>query len=196
MKRISICILFCVIYLSVFAQNNEVIIIGQNIKTEVVETPKPKLSYKPDVFGIDLGLGSGAQVGFRYTHNFLPFFGWDVAKLGITGSFSDDIGQVQLLTGFRGTSPKFGSKKNMDVFAAYRAGAGYDPDWGDGFDFCSEFEVGVHLTQTFFLGFFVNVFSSHFYDEDYRGNSYYEDGTSSVVGFRIGWDFGKSKTWK
>ena len=80
----------------------------------------------------------------------------------------------------------------MDVFAAFRAGVGYDPGWGKEPEFCSEFEIGLHLTQTFFLGFFANVFPTHYHYEDYN----YEDGTTSVVGLRIGFDIGKSKAWK
>ena len=194
---------------AVIAQVTQPVSVIQQPETTVPETPHTR--YKRNMFGIDFGSGGweaqNIQLGLRYTHNFNPYFGWDVFKIGWTRVDELDIfeNHLQLLTGLRVTSPTFGGKKKMmDVYAAARVGIGYG-DWGKDYEggdyeyensspFCYELEAGIHLLPWFFVGAYFNSFS---FNQEIYGNRYvyYEQSNISLFGFRAGFDLGARRDW-
>jgi hypothetical protein len=184
MKKILFCIfafLLCTFY-SV-AQTEEFFIRKDSIK-KVVQTPAPAPQsdcIKKRAFGLDAGIGSMVEegldenlsaigVGIRAMRNFNSYFGIDYIKFNNIFAVGDIDGinyfsyNAQLMTGVRGYSPAF--YKCMSAYAAVRLGYGalyskasYEGESASGFGHgvCSEFEIGVNLTRTVFVGFSYNL---------------------------------------
>jgi len=202
-KRLTFSILaLCLSFTVLFGQSNEI-------------------TYKQNAFGLDLGIGgtsynddwwgkdTGAattfDIGFRYLHNFSPYFGVDFFKFKLPFIYKnvDDIDfdyfgfNPQLMTGVRGYSPSFTSS-GMRAFGAFRLGAGvlvntftdFDETFtGVGGGFCFEFEVGMYLNHTVFVAFAYNYQGgSVTFENDYKA-----DIGASYPAFRIGFDFGGRK---
>ena len=168
--KIFILLAFCLFCAQSFAQINS--------DTEKI-TSVPK--YQPHAFGIEVsngisvcnrdyhiehssGIHYGFDVGFRYTWNFLPYVGLD-AKLKTAWSFMDfQPNFFHILTGIRASTPRFGSKKNVYVYGAFRlGGALYFEEYlalaehGDyerygvmKLGFTCEFDFGIHFKHFFF----------------------------------------------
>ena len=173
--------------------------------TTVVGTTKDKPTgcTVKNAFGLDLGIGGGfgyrvnssydsryhytnyrldsyrsasLAVGFRYMHNFLPYFGADFIKVNLLGDFVGWSVRQQWMSGIRGYTPTFG--KCMSGYAVFRAGYGLEFLNGNLLDnsgFCLETEVGLNFSRKFFMGFSYNrqVASQH------------------TMTLRLGFNFGK-----
>jgi len=194
-------LVLCISSISLFGQDEEII-------------------YKRNAFGLDFGSGGTTynhnwwgedtgpaytfDFGFRYLHNFSPYWGIDFFKFKSAIGFKneDDVNYFayngQLMTGARGYSPTF-TKNGMRGFSAFRMGGGFlantftDFDYtisGLGGGFCYEFEIGLYITRTFFLAFAYNHQGGSITFE----NDYKTDIKASHPAFRIGFDFGRTGT--
>ncbi len=162
--------------------------------------------YKKNCFGLDLGIGAVEDsdgkymdIGFRYLHNFSPYIGWDVFTLktlvaidALNGDdFSEDALLPQLMSGIRAYTPTFA--KSMSVFASFKAGYGYimSMEKGGG---CYEFEVGLHLTRTLFLGYAYNFQGASMEVDTYNSKGRVSGSESIKIknkysAFRLGFNF-------
>ena len=111
MRKLSVLIFISVFSLSVFAQNREVIMVGETRKTDtivtIIEPVKPK--YQPHAVGIETGPGFGfgcmednmaigLNASIRYTWNFMPYVGWDVIKFKFSANdWFEQIGYINVL---------------------------------------------------------------------------------------------------
>ena len=98
-------------------------------------------------------------LGFRWTRNFNPYFGWQIINVNFhyVAVPPHDTGPVvdyQVMTGFQGNSPKFFG--DMSAYGAFRFGVGLNAreESEDGRNV--EFEFGVNLNPTISLGFVIN----------------------------------------
>lgn len=124
------------------------------------------MEYKKNRFAFDFGIGGakggGAfDLGVRYQRNFAPFFGWDVLSAKVCFPLEDtfdDNPDLQIMTGFRGTTPYF--YKNMSGFVSIGAGYGFSTDSGiydnEG-GACLEVGVGVNLCKNVYIGYAFNL---------------------------------------
>lgn len=140
----------------------------------------PVLKYQPHALGIEMNNGLairdktyfdfigttyGSDLGLRYTWNFSPYFGWDAIKLKLFHSGNNfQIGLINVLTGIRASTPRFGSRKIAYLYGALRLGGAYYLDefeikdeniyendyWGFKFGFTPELEFGIHFKHLFF----------------------------------------------
>jgi hypothetical protein len=155
--------------------------------------------YEKNDFALDLGIGSRdmekvdwgtfADLGFRFLHNYSPYLGWDIFNVKIQGNteYLSDIDEYlfQLMSGIRGHSPTF--FKNMKGYGSLKFGLGYQP-YLESAGFAYEFEIGLHLNKTVFLGFVYN--SQYLKGTVYDGSYSYDfDATCPYAGVRIGFSF-------
>jgi hypothetical protein len=176
---------------------------------KVVEVPKDdERTYKKRAFGLDLGIGqinddgtseTAFDLGVRYMRYFTPYIGADFFKFKMNLGFGEDYGvdhftfNPQLMTGVRGSSPRFVNDR-MHVYAAFKFGIGATL-WGletsqtsesyAGGGFCYEFEIGIHLTRTLFLAYAYN----------HQGGTLSGDGSDVALdhgysALRLGFNFG------
>jgi len=182
---------------------------------------KVKILYQPNAFGLDFGWwmwfddfytyggNSCFNLGIRYTKNISPNVGFDIVKLSHSSShYSNDVGRssnysLDMLTGIRFASNRFGKNKNAYLYTSLRAGVGwayyldylynnyYDYDTNIVFDtefvFVMELDAGIHF-KYFFLGATVN---HNFFNRTYV---YLPDvgemNKKPAWGLRFGWDMG------
>ncbi|GHT58889.1 hypothetical protein FACS18945_5060 [Bacteroidia bacterium] len=165
-------------------------------------------TYKKNAFGLDFGVGSmsedndqidltGFDFSLRYTHYFMPYIGADFIKFNQNFGTGDYQGtdvfcaHSQFMTGIRGASPQFANNR-MHVFGAFRFGLGvnyYDigsaQEALSGAGFCYEFELGIHLTRTLWLGLAYNYQGG---TAEYDAGGF--DVDNSYVAFKLGFNFG------
>jgi len=166
---------------------------------------------RKNVLGLDLGIGARKVVqewgtffdaGIRWTHNFSPYFGWDIVNLKFQGFVKGDFinnGLLQGMTGLRCYTKNFA--KDMKGYAAVKAGYGYQPylkqHSGGGSGFVYELEVGMHITKSLFAGFVYNAQNLHGDNFDAvipDAGYYFINGghfkiNSSYLGLRVGYNF-------
>ncbi len=135
--------------------------------------------YLPYSFGFDLSMGYiGFDSGIQFTRNFTPYIGWDVLKLkfSVYDEDEDDYHYyyknqegISLLSGVRGSTPRFGRNKTSHVYSAFRLGICYysrdheyehysyrggdyyhDIKTDEGFSGSLEWDLGIHLSHMFF----------------------------------------------
>ena len=229
----GILLTICSIYALGQGNKEHTTIVNVKEKTTIEEfapPPPPTKSCIPNnAFGLDLGIGAihdeeglgtadripTFDLGLRYLHNFLPYFGVDFFKFNNKFSYKNGFSEYpdqsyfgynfQLMMGVRGNSPTFA--KCMHGYGAFRLGYGgnveyisaedyyygsYDT-WLSGSGFCFEFEFGLNITRTFFVAYAFNhqggtrsVFES---DLDIIDMKFPISVTSHA--FRIGFNFGK-----
>ena len=157
-------------------------------------------NYKKNIFGLDLGFGARKMnewgtfldIGIRYTFNFSPHIGWDVANLkyqellaafsqGLLVAFSFDNCLIQATTGIRAYTKTF--TKDMKGYGSLKAGYGYQPYLEAG-GFAYELEIGAHITRTFFMGV---VFNSQNLRGEWESLDF--NLNCAYTGLRIGFNF-------
>ena len=163
---------------------------------------KGSTEYKKNAFGLDIGLGGTVggdfsafnySLGFRYLHNFNPYFGVDFVNINVSGYI--DAANLQFMSGVRGYSPRF--YKNMCAYGSFKLGGcmffPFD-DYGDFYSgFCLSPEIGVHITKTFFVGVNYNYsllpkYPLYVYYGYYRELQYFRVAAHNLA-FRIGFNF-------
>ena len=205
-----------------YAQSRDSEFVGKKTTVKTVD------GYIKNAFGLDLGVGGTSynsawwwsdasnafafDVGFRYLHNFSPYFGIDFFKIkpSVAIKSEGDVSYFgfngQLMFGARGYSPTF-TKSGMCGFGAFRMGGGvlassfsrsssdYNNNYnsntsGFGSGLCYEFEVGLHISRVFFIAFCYNHQggSITFENNDHKNEMDISGGYSA---FRMGFNFGR-----
>jgi hypothetical protein len=171
-------------------------------------------TYKKNAFGLDLGVGkitdeggldqTAFDFGIRYMHYFTPYIGADFFKFQTNVGFGETYGinhytvNPQLMTGIRGSSPRFAGDR-MHAYATFKLGLGFtvfgidapqETEIYTGAGFCYEFEIGIHLTKTLFVGYVYN----------YQGGTITWDDIDVGVrnnysAFRLGFNFGGNTSY-
>ncbi len=158
--------------------------------------PEQKLSagYKKNCFGLDVGIGSihnadatVLDIGFRYLHNFSPYWGWDVFKIKAFFSPEHFVESLtpQIMSGFRVNSPRL-----ANILAAYtgiKTGYGYNFEYEYG-GFCLEWEIGINIGKTIFLAYAYNYQAGNYEYADGR-YTYSIDIKQKYSAFRLGFNF-------
>jgi hypothetical protein len=156
---------------------------------------KSGIEYKKNAFGLDIGVGGlivndmgykhggyGTTLGFRYLHNFSPYFGVDFISYYPIFTTRDVL--HQFMVGVRGYAPRFGTKMNKCFYGSFKIGGGfitnYYPEFLDWGGVSIAPEIGIHISNTFFMGLAYNVYIAPF-----------DDITLHSIALRIGFHFGK-----
>ncbi|GHV35315.1 hypothetical protein FACS1894180_7260 [Bacteroidia bacterium] len=152
---------------------------------------KSNIEYKKNAFGLDIGIGAafidgesgvGTTLGIRYLHNFSQYFGVDF--MSYYPVFAIDGVLHQFMVGVRAYAPRFGKKMNKCFYGSFKIGGGfitdYDADFLDYGGVSIAPEIGIHLSNTFFMGLSYNVYIAPFDDIAFHS-----------VALRIGFNFGK-----
>jgi len=161
-------------------------------------TSKPDATFRKNVFGADVGLGSRnlktdgqgtyqlgttLDLGLRYTFHFSPHFGWDAANLKLQAVMDKDGKEsiIQFMTGIRAYTPTFA--KNMKGYASLKAGYGKLLKLDEA-GFAYELEIGAYLSKIISLGFAYNAQSLQGKFSEQSGNF-----NSAYAGLRLGVSF-------
>ena len=241
MKKILFSSILLAVY-SVYALGQ-----GSREQTTIVNVIEKTTVEKPqcvpgNAFGLDLGIGAKSlyqyedygyyqeigfkgiptfDLGFRFVHHFLPYFGVDFFKFNNKFSYKNgfEINYVdidmeyvgynaQLMTGVRGNSPAFAGC--LSAYGAFRAGYGVNLDFFLGVPNYDDSYYGYYSEKDFtFLGYGFcfelevgfnitrNLFVAYTYNRQ-NGTTYnvdYEDEEYSLKvnnhAFRIGFNFGR-----
>jgi hypothetical protein len=161
--------------------------------TETVVTEQ-KRDYDKNAWPVEIGIGTGFNLGFGWLHNYSRYFGWDVINLNYTKHFVyDGINLSQFMSGVRVFVP-FTTNPRNGLFASARFGYGVgrypddeydDPEIGT----CYEFALGIaFLGGPMSLAFVYNLQngSSHEYYSDFYGYSY-TSGAEALHSFVLRW---------
>ena len=152
----------------------------------------PGSNYKKHVFGLDLGLGARKlnewgtflDLGIRYTLNFSPYIGWDVANLRLqeyVKSPALENSLIQVTTGLRAYTQAF--SRDAKGYGSLKAGYGFQPSLhASGFAY--ELELGFHLTRTFFMGL---VYNGQNLQGEWEGLDF--NMNCAYAGLRLGFNF-------
>jgi len=110
--------------------------------------------YQKNIFGWDNGYWfpfAQFDMGFRYTHNFNPYWGIDFIKISILMPLGgEDIWPWPIMAGIRGNTPIFYRDMCMSITGVARFGyvASSSP-----LGFCFEAELDLNITHVFYIGF-------------------------------------------
>jgi len=182
-------------------------------KRITVTTENNGSTYKKNAFGLDFGFGkitdddgldeTAFDFGLRYMYYFNPYIGADFFKYqmnigsGETDGVNHYIVNPQFMIGIRGSSPQFANNR-MHAYAAFRFGFGAtvfgidSPQYSDTFigaGSCYEFEIGIHLTRTFFIAYAYNYQGGNVTGSDSEMELNVRNSYSAL---RIGFNFGKN----
>lgn len=121
---------------------------------------------KRNQWGIDLGVGKMSDVngsvgfsgGVRYQYNVHRFVGIDLIGVNYIGQMVDGEGLgpnvLQAMIGLRGKTPSI--YEDIAGYLGVRLGYGHD-FWTEEGGLATEFNVGVHLTNTLIVGYVFNM---------------------------------------
>ena len=110
--------------------------------------------YIPNAIGIEAGGGiKFADLGLRYTMNFLPYFGMDIKLCGGYGNVENGNIFIQLLAGIRVATPHFGRQKFTNFYTTLNFGTSYniiETKYYAPFSFDAEWDLGIHFKHLYF----------------------------------------------